>query len=480
PFSVPRNGGFDVMTVNFSDFGAGEEFLFTTDVDPNSIQGVPGAGNAGAVSGYELSGATITVTFSNGAVITSSLYEMGNLSGAQAVVANGATTAPSIAADGVTSPAIVNDLNQTIVLTGTPGDYYSLLQMDTRLFIASGNPPFDVTPQELPFYANEAMAGKNVLNGVIDGDGTVEIPVTLLTTVGASGTPDGGLNYFIAVTSSAPYAVDQQVSQTSNTVILKYEEAPSNVAPEIIFLTPVTNGISVQETQSTAVQLSVTDADGNLDIVDVTGTTSDFASVSGGTNGVYTITFTPDMDDSGIYTVTVVATDTEGASASESFILTVTEEPMATLVGTFTMQGRSDLSTSGLTVTMYSVDGVEEYSFAPTVSANGEFTLTGINPGTYQVMLDTSVSLQLVEVVTVTAGNNTVAMGQLRVGDANGDNVVSSLDFSLLATSFNTQQGGAGYNAGADFNGDGFVTSLDFSLLASNFNTAGEEVSIAP
>ncbi|MEL6404401.1 MAG: immunoglobulin-like domain-containing protein [Chloroflexota bacterium] len=480
PFSVPRNGGFDVMTVDFSDFGAGEEFLFTTDVDPNSIQGVPGAGNAGAVSGYELSGATITVTFSNGAVITSSLYEMGNLSGAQAVVANGATTAPSIAADGVTSPAIVNDLNQTIVLTGTPGDYYSLLQMDTRLFIASGNPPFDVTPQELPFYANEAMAGKNVLNGVIDGDGTVEIPVTLLTTVGASGTPDGGLNYFIAVTSSAPYAVDQQVSQTSNTVILKYEEAPSNVAPEIIFLTPVTNGISVQETQSTAVQLSVTDADGNLDIVDVTGTTSDFASVSGGTNGVYTITFTPDMDDSGIYTVTVVATDTEGASASESFILTVTEEPMATLVGTFTMQGRSDLSTSGLTVTMYSVDGVEEYSFAPTVSANGEFTLTGINPGTYQVMLDTSVSLQLVEVVTVTAGNNTVAMGQLRVGDANGDNVVSSLDFSLLATSFNTQQGGAGYNAGADFNGDGFVTSLDFSLLASNFNTAGEEVSIAP
>ncbi|MEO0596619.1 MAG: immunoglobulin-like domain-containing protein, partial [Chloroflexota bacterium] len=453
PFSVPRNGGFDVMTINFTDFGETEQFFFTTDIDPNSIQGVPGAGNAGAVSGYELVGSTITVTFSDGSTIVSSLYEDGSIGGAQAVVTTNATSAPSIVADGVTSPAIVNDLNQTIVLTGTPGDNYSLLQMDTRLYIASGNPPFDVTPTELPFYANEAMAGKNVLNGVIDGDGTVEIPVTLLTTAGASGTPDGGLNYFIAVTSSAPYAVDQQVSQTSNTVILKYEEAPSNVAPEIIFLTPVTNGISVQETQSTAVQLSVTDADGNLDIVDVTGTTSDFASVSGGTNGVYTITFTPDMDDSGIYTVTVVATDTEGASASESFILTVTEEPMATLVGTFTMQGRSDLSTSGLTVTMYSVDGVEEYSFAPTVSANGEFTLTGINPGTYQVMLDTSVSLQLVEVVTVTAGNNTVAMGQLRVGDANGDNVVSSLDFSLLATSFNTQQGGAGYNAGADFNG---------------------------
>ena len=34
---------------------------FAADLDPNSIQGVPGAGAAGSVSGYELVGATVTI-----------------------------------------------------------------------------------------------------------------------------------------------------------------------------------------------------------------------------------------------------------------------------------------------------------------------------------------------------------------------------------------------------------------------------------
>jgi hypothetical protein len=66
PFSQARNGGFDVLDIAFTDFDPGEQFNFTTDVDPNNIQGVPGAGAAGAVSGYELAGATVTITFSNG------------------------------------------------------------------------------------------------------------------------------------------------------------------------------------------------------------------------------------------------------------------------------------------------------------------------------------------------------------------------------------------------------------------------------
>src|SRR5690606_27782890 len=67
PFSQPRQGGYDVMSLSFNDFAPGETFTFSVDIDPNSIQGVPGAGNAGSVSGYELIGSTVTVTFSNGA-----------------------------------------------------------------------------------------------------------------------------------------------------------------------------------------------------------------------------------------------------------------------------------------------------------------------------------------------------------------------------------------------------------------------------
>ncbi|MEO0578900.1 MAG: immunoglobulin-like domain-containing protein, partial [Pseudomonadota bacterium] len=241
PFSIPRNGGFDVLTINFTDFDPTEQFFFTTDVDPNSIQGVTGAGNAGAVSGYELVGATVTVMFSDGSTIVSSLYEDGSLGGGQTVVAPMAPAAPTIEVDGVSpTPAIVADQNQTIRVSGTPGDSVSLLQMDSRLFIASGDPPFDVTPAELPFYANEAMSGKTLYTAVIGASGTVDIPVTLLQTSSGNTTPDGGLNQFIAVTSVAPYAVDQPVSQTSNVITLKFD--PTFVPPTPQALIEITPG----------------------------------------------------------------------------------------------------------------------------------------------------------------------------------------------------------------------------------------------
>ena len=224
PFSNARNGGFDVLSTTYTDFDPGEAFSFSTDIDPNSIQGVAGAGNAGAVSGYELIGATLTVTFSDGSTLTSSLYEEGSLGGSQALVTNSAPAAPAISVVGLaSSPATVDDLDQTVTVAGAPGDHVSLLVMDSRLFIASGDPPFGVSDET--YYANEAMSGKTLYTGTIGGSGTVDIPVTLLVTPGANSTPDGGLNQLIAVTSSGPYAVGQAVSATSNVITLRYDPA---------------------------------------------------------------------------------------------------------------------------------------------------------------------------------------------------------------------------------------------------------------
>ncbi len=222
PFSQPRNGGFDVLSIAFTNFDPLEQFDFTTDVDPNSIQGVPGAGNAGAVSGAELIGATITITFSDGSILLGSLYEDGSLGGGQVVIAANPPAAPAILISGIgAGPATVSDLNQTVTVTGTPGDAVSLLQMDSRLYIASGGDPFNVP--DVTYYANEAMSGKTLYTGIIGAGGTLDIPVTLLVTTGASGTPDGGLNQFLAVTSAAAYSVDQQVSSISNPVTLLYD-----------------------------------------------------------------------------------------------------------------------------------------------------------------------------------------------------------------------------------------------------------------
>jgi hypothetical protein len=346
---------------------------------------VSGTGAAGAVSGFEVVGATVTITFSDGTTLTSSLYEEGSLGGSQAVVAPNAPATPSIDVQGVTletvdeddngpalTGAVVSDPNQTITVSGPAGTNVSLMLVDSRLFIASGDPPFDVTANELPYYANEAMA-KALYTGVIGAGGTVDIPVTLMMTDGGSN-PDGGQNRVVAVLSDGPYAVDQQVSMTSNSFVLVYD---------------------------------------------------------------------PNAGD-------------------------------AELVGTISLQGRTDHS-GDLVVEVYETNTTNLVdSFTPTADANGEFTISGLQPDTYDVWVKHDQYLAVLETITLTAGSNSADFGQLAAGDANNDNFVSALDFSILSATFNKQEGDLGYDGRADFNGDDAVTALDFSLLSSNFNTAGE------
>ncbi len=356
PFSAPRNGGFDVLTLGFNDFEPGESVFFNLDIDPNSIKDVPGAGNAGAVSGYEVVGATVTVTFSDGSTLVSSLFEMGNLGGAQAIVANNAPAAPSIAVVNVPSlPATVDNLNQTIIVTGTPGDYVALLQMDSRLFIASGDPPFNV-PDET-FYANEAMSGKTVYTGQIPDNGMLNIPVTLLVTPGATNTPDGGLNQFIAVTSSTPYAVDQQTSTTSNVATLLFEPALTLVAsPNAFELEPdltSTGTLSVGTTDaSTPGNVVISD---DADWLTVNGTTGFSINTAGLSPGPYTATLTASADGYVSATATVSLTVTSPAMPQVLVEITPNGSFGATTFGTNTIQ-ISNQSSEGLQITEVKID----------------------------------------------------------------------------------------------------------------------------
>ncbi|SFR48966.1 Galactose oxidase, central domain [Robiginitalea myxolifaciens] len=377
PFSQPRNGGFDIISLDFTEFDPGEEFQFTVDVDPNSIQGVAGAGAAGAVSGYELIGATITITYSDSSVLVGKIYEDGSLGGGQMIAEAAAPATPSISMVGVgVGPAIVNDLNQVVQVTGSPGDFVSLLQMDSRLYIASGDPPFNV-PDET-YYANEAMSGKTLYAGQIPAGGTLDIPITMLVTPGGGATPDGGLNHFVAVTSEIAYLPDWPTSQTSNIVTVLYD-------PNFV---------------DTSLNVSAT------------------------------------------------------------------------------LQSRTDHS-GDYTVKLYQ-NGALIYDLVGTADASGNMSIPGIAPGTYEVAVKYPNSLQAVETVVVDATGGTAAMGELPMGDANGDNLVTFIDFSILASTFNLTSADTGYIAGADFNGSGSVTFVDFSILTANFNTAGEEPTPAP
>jgi subtilisin family serine protease len=105
-----------------------------------------------------------------------------------------------------------------------------------------------------------------------------------------------------------------------------------------------------------------------------------------------------------------------------------------------------------------------------TSDQHGRVALTGLAAGTYSVRVKASNTLARALTVTIAPGNVAgVVMGVLTGGDANDDNNITLVDFTILANTF----GAAGVGMAADFNGDGVVTIGDFSILASGFGTSG-------
>jgi len=78
--------------------------------------------------------------------------------------------------------------------------------------------------------------------------------------------------------------------------------------------------------------------------------------------------------------------------------------------------------------------------------------------------------------VTLSAGVTTVVdFGYTSEGDSNGNDMVTGMDFSLLAGAFgSTSANTTGrWNPNCDFDRNNAVTGMDFSLLAGSFNEVG-------
>ena len=97
----------------------------------------------------------------------------------------------------------------------------------------------------------------------------------------------------------------------------------------------------------------------------------------------------------------------------------------------------------------------------------------GLLPGTYTGCVKNNQTLQNCQSVTLVDGSNIVNFGTLREGDANNDNCVLLVDFSILGSTFGKCTGNAGFDGRADFDGSGCVVLLDFSLLTTNFSQCG-------
>ena len=91
--SGPHDGGYDALEINFNGFDPGETFNFSIDVDPTSIRGVapPGPEDVGNITGLELTGTQVTVTFDDGTVWSDNLFRTpGSPNFSQSILRSGA------------------------------------------------------------------------------------------------------------------------------------------------------------------------------------------------------------------------------------------------------------------------------------------------------------------------------------------------------------------------------------------------------
>jgi large repetitive protein len=188
PHGGDPDDGYDGLGIDFADFDPAETFTFSIDVDPTSIKGVeaPGPNDSGSVSGLELVGSTVTITFSNGAVRTGHLFSDASNAGAFAVVADALPGAPQLAMPGVAGTT-TSTANQTLQVTGPAGATVKILQVDSGLYVASGVSFSD------PLYSN-SIVSQTVATVTLNGSGTASVPVTLRNLNGTA-----GINHFIAV-----------------------------------------------------------------------------------------------------------------------------------------------------------------------------------------------------------------------------------------------------------------------------------------
>ena len=217
PFSSPHDGGFDVLTINFDRFEPGQTLRFSTDVDPTSIKGSndPGPSDSGSISGLELVGATITVTFADDTELTGQVYRTPNSdSGSEVSLTPTTTAAPEISAIGFDAAATVGDANQTIRVEGNAGAEVSLLVLEGA-FYTEANGGFDADP----FEANTAIAVSEI-TATIGANGSVDVPVNLTRTDAA----DGGLNYIVAKYQDGN-------SLVSDRLVLEYAPGTTNPDP---------------------------------------------------------------------------------------------------------------------------------------------------------------------------------------------------------------------------------------------------------
>lgn len=477
-YGKPYEGGFYQLEINFNDFAPGEFLMFAADVDPVSIKGAtsPGPNQSGSVSGLELAGTTVTVVFDNGQTQQAQLYrtQQNNPGSSRNMARSQLPATPAVEMLNIVNKTTLSESNQKIRVSGPVNAQVMLLQLEAGLFVADLDGPYAGVGYKIdPFEVNSIIA-VNEYDGTISSDGAVEFDVTL-----TKGDPEAGYNIFAAVTVDS----DGATSDLSNVIIVRYDSTASNVIVLQSINNQTTNegaiaNLSVNASGGdSALQYSASGLPPGLSINvangQITGTIQAGASNGGpNNNGVYNVMVTVDDSDND---------HSDAQRTSFTWTILPPSNSNSTMTLNLTLEGRSNHS-GNFTVKLYQPGSTTQVGNSHQASANGSGVLSipNLNPGVYDIWIKHQQYLAKLIRKTLAAGANNLTAGQLKTGDANNDNVVSALDFSILASGFNQVIGSPSYDDRADFNNDDKISALDFSLLAANYNTVGAKAGDAP
>jgi len=204
-------------------------------------------------------------------------------------------------------------------------------------------------------------------------------------------------------------------------------------------------------------------------VSDANGSTWLFTAMSAGSYTVYVeVNDSAEMQaKSNIATVTVNVHDVAITSVALSktvvgqgydLNITVTAADLGSFPETFNVTVFANATSVGSSNVTLSGGNSTDITFT--------WNTTGVAYGTYNL----TAYAQPVQNETYTSNNNFTTMVQVTIpGDTNGDFKVNLKDLVLLSQAYESKPDSANWNPNADIDGDGIVSSLDFTIIAQHY-----------
>ncbi|WP_270933762.1 beta strand repeat-containing protein [Falsiroseomonas oryzae] len=206
-----------LLTLSLGSFDAGDKLAFSVDVDPSRLTtSDPSAGPQGKMSGLELTGSVVTVTYANGTTQTGEVFGDGTVGGSVLFLAGTLPPAPTVTVQGTSGgTGTLTDNDATITISGGPANGKVRLELVRAVYDL-------FEPAQGAFEANRAT-NVNYVDVILGANGTATLSVDL--TFGGAAAAEGGVFHIVGAVVDAQ---GRPASMVSDITRVRLEVPPAD------------------------------------------------------------------------------------------------------------------------------------------------------------------------------------------------------------------------------------------------------------